>query len=240
MIHVVCLKHGDKYGPDYVNKLFNMVCRNTRYELGVDFDFTCYTELRTGIDGAIRRMELPRTDIMGWWHKLWFFSPEFVTTVGPGQVLYLDLDTVIVGNIDEFMDFESIDAPLALLRDVGSWRKPQPPANVNWGSAIMSWQVGWGHQIWKSFTRDVGQEMRSHGHGDQGYIKYMVPPGDVVFWQDFLSPRSQLVSYKWQMRDPNKGIPDPPVPDGVTMIVFHGVPRPHEVSNLTFIQEHWK
>ena len=235
-VHVVCIKHGTLYSADYVNKLYRAVCRNTTR----DFDFTCYTDDRSGIDGAIRRMELPRKDLLGWWHKLFLFSPEFVTMVGPGQVLYLDLDTIIVGNIDEFLDFESIDAPLAILRDMGSWQTSKAPANCNWGSAIMSWQVGWGYRIWKSFTRDVGQEMRGHGHGDQGYIKYAVQPDDVRFWQDFLSPRSQVISYKWQIRDPNRGTPDPPVPDGTAVICFHGVPRPHEVTNLTFVQQHWK
>ena len=240
MIHVVCLKHGDKYGPEYVNKLFNMVCRNTRHQLDKGFTFTCYTDIRTGIDGAIRKIELPRKDLTGWWHKLWFFSPEFITTVGPGQVLYLDLDTVITDNIDEYMGYESIDAPLAILRDMGGWQTQQPPERTNWGSAIMSWQVGWGHHIWKAFTRDVGQEMRGHGHGDQGYIRYIVAPADVVFWQDIVSPRSQVISYKWNIRDPNRGTPDPPVPPGTAVVCFHGVPRPHEVPNLTFIQQHWK
>ena len=234
-VHVVCVKHGAKYSADYVNKLYRAVCRNTTR----DFDFTCFTDDRSGIDGAIRRMELPRKDLQGWWHKLFLFSPDFAATVGPGQVMYFDLDTVITGNIDEYMDFESIDAPLAILRDIGT-RNQKPPAQVNWGSAIMSWPVGWGYPIWKSFSRDVGQEMRGKGHGDQGYLKYAVKPEDVVFWQDILSGNSRVISYKWTIRDPNRGTPDPPIPPGTSVICFHGVPRPHEVSNLSWMKTHWQ
>jgi hypothetical protein len=239
MIHVICLKHGDKYDSRYVDKLYNMVLRNTRRKLGRDFTFTCYTDSRVGIDPAIRWIELPRKDLMGWWHKLWFFSPEFIITIGPGQVLYLDLDTVIVGNIDEYMDYTSTQAPLAILRDMGT-RNNQPPASVNWGSAIMSWPVGWGQEIWKEFTRDVGQQMRGHGHGDQGYIKYVVKPKDVALWQDILTGNSKVISYKWDIRDPNQGTPDPPVPPGTSIVCFHGRPWPHEVTNLLWMQQHWK
>ena len=44
--YVVCLKHGKKYGPEYVNTLANMVQRNCT----LDYEFVCYTEDPTGID----------------------------------------------------------------------------------------------------------------------------------------------------------------------------------------------
>ncbi len=240
MIHVICLKHGTKYDSQYVNRLYNMVLRNTRYKLGTDFTFTCFTDNRAKIDLDIPWKPLPRKDLVGWWNKLWFFSPELATAVGPGQVLYFDLDTVIVGNIDEYLDFSSTQASLAILRDMGGWKSPKPPSQVGWGSAIMSWPVGWGHHIWNEFSRDTNQQMRGHGHGDQGYIKYMTKPEDVVLWQDIVTGNSQVISYKWNLRDPNRGNPDPPVPRGVSVICFHGRPWPHEVANLSWMQQHWK
>ena len=45
MNYVVCLKYGDKYSADYVNKLYNGVKRN----LTVPFEFVCYTEDPKGI-----------------------------------------------------------------------------------------------------------------------------------------------------------------------------------------------
>lgn len=241
MIHVVCLKHGTKYDSTYVNRLYNMVLRNTTHVLGQDFDFTCFTDDRAGIDPAIKWKPLPRKDLEGWWHKLWFFSPEFAETVGPGQVLYYDLDTVITGNVDPIFDYDN-RKPLAILRDVGYDRMPQPPPpeKANYGSALLSWQVGWGHFIWERFSADVGREMRGKGHGDQGYIKHTVSPQDVCFWQDYLPTGCRTISYKWGIRDPDRGVADPPVPKGVSVVLFHGVPRPHEVTGLSWMQEHWK
>jgi hypothetical protein len=47
--YVFCLKWGTKYGPEYVNKLYNMVQRNTT----LDYEFICLTENKTGLDPHI-------------------------------------------------------------------------------------------------------------------------------------------------------------------------------------------
>ena len=38
--YVVCLKWGNKYSAEYVNKLYSMVKRN----LTIDYEFVCFTE----------------------------------------------------------------------------------------------------------------------------------------------------------------------------------------------------
>ena len=43
---MICLKWGDRYGSDYVNKLYRGILRNTKYQV----DFICYTENEEGID----------------------------------------------------------------------------------------------------------------------------------------------------------------------------------------------
>ena len=48
-VNIICMKWGNKYGPDYVNKLYNMVSRN----LTRDFRFICFTEDGTGIKNNI-------------------------------------------------------------------------------------------------------------------------------------------------------------------------------------------
>ena len=44
--YVVCLKHGEKYSADYVNKLHSMVSRNC----SIPFEFICFTENTKGIN----------------------------------------------------------------------------------------------------------------------------------------------------------------------------------------------
>ena len=51
---VVCLKWGDKYGPEYVNKLYRMVQRN----LTIDHEFVCFTENPANLDLGIKVIDL--------------------------------------------------------------------------------------------------------------------------------------------------------------------------------------
>lgn len=52
---VVCLKWGDMYGPEYVNRLFAMVSRNVDSPVR----FVCFTEDATGLRDDIEIKALP-------------------------------------------------------------------------------------------------------------------------------------------------------------------------------------
>ena len=60
--YIICLKWGNKYGPEYVNKMYNMVKRNCT----LDYEFICFTEDRNGIDRNIRTEPLPELGLHGW------------------------------------------------------------------------------------------------------------------------------------------------------------------------------
>ena len=66
---------GDKYSPDYVDKLERAVRRN----LSVPYTFECIRE----------------TTYPGWWGKVELFKRE-----GEGGFLWLDLDVVVTGSLD--------------------------------------------------------------------------------------------------------------------------------------------
>jgi hypothetical protein len=72
--YVVCLKYGNKYSAEYVNKLYSMVKRN----LTIPFEFVCFTENSEGIDSEIRIESLKvQSGITGWWYKPMFFDKQF-------------------------------------------------------------------------------------------------------------------------------------------------------------------
>ena len=48
-MNILTLKVGDKYSPDYVNRLYKGFKRNS----SVPFDFYCYTENSDGLDDNI-------------------------------------------------------------------------------------------------------------------------------------------------------------------------------------------
>src|SRR5688500_17668854 len=93
------------FTADYVTRLRAMVAR----WMDRPYEFVCLTD---------RPYQIPTVDtipvpppilaIKGWWSKIQLFNPAMPFT---GRVLYLDLDTLIVGALAPILDFPS---PFAL------------------------------------------------------------------------------------------------------------------------------
>jgi hypothetical protein len=96
------MKWGTKYGPEYVNRLYAMVRRH----LSGDFRFVCLTDDSTGIRSEVQCLPIPATG---------FARLAFPNVAGPswppsaqtlhglrGTALFLDVDVVITGSLDEF------------------------------------------------------------------------------------------------------------------------------------------
>lgn len=188
---VTCVKVGTLYGPEYVNRLAAMVARHTTLE----HRFVCLTDDPHGLGCASVPID---TDLPGWWAKLALFRPGMFSE----RVLYLDLDTVLCGNIDFLFDYTG---PLAMLR---SFLPPSP-----YGSAVMSFQPTGLGVLWTDFSRDVMERL----YGDQDWIAERAP--SVECWQDIAPGR--IGSYKVD------GLEDGP--QDFAVCCFHGEPKPHDV-----------
>lgn len=196
MLNVVCVKVGNKYGPEYVNILFDMVRRNLKE--GHEGKFWCLTDDPSGLDSQIGIIpSLP--GITGWWAKLTMFRPG-VFPVGE-RVLYFDLDVIITGALD---DVAAYDGDFAILREFNGCE--------GWQSSIMAWRSGYGYEIWDKWIEQDKPEVCG---GDQEWIEQVLGKADML--QD-LYPKAFL-SYKLQCR-----IGEPP--RGAKVVVFHGEPKP--------------
>jgi hypothetical protein len=94
MLNVVCLlRQGGKVGYDasWVDKLQRGVQRN----LTIPHRFVCFSDCEVNCE----RIELESGD-HGFWSKMQMFKAGALT----GPTLYLDLDTVICGNLDDIID----------------------------------------------------------------------------------------------------------------------------------------
>ena len=103
--NVICMKWGDKYSSDYVNILFNMVSRNLKNP----FKFVCFTDDATGIDPRVETFDLPSLNLPNniperGWLKLTTFSKNLADL--QGQALFLDLDVIVTGSLDELFEIE--------------------------------------------------------------------------------------------------------------------------------------
>lgn len=139
----------------------------------------------------------------GWWSKLELFRPGI-----EGDLLYLDLDTVVLGDLSEF--------------DVGTTtvlRDFYAPDRM--GSGLMYLTEMDRPQVWASFTQDPERHMREcvtqERWGDQGFLQGVLV---AQRWQDVLPGR--VVSYKAHCAGG--------VPSGAKVVCFHGKPRPWEIA----------
>lgn len=212
MYNVICLKWGTKFSPEYVNRLFYGVRRNTT----LPFTFHCFTDDATGLHRDIKIHDLPYKNIEGWWQKLYLFSNELPIE---GRVLFLDLDTLVVGNIDQII---SQSTGFIVLRDMFA----QKSDNV--GSAVISFEIGKHTHIWDEFIKNPQAAIRSlHPHGDQRWIQKQQL--DRQYWQDLFP--SQVISFKVQCR---AGLPPT-----ARLVCYHGKPSIVESITTTTVTQRY-
>ena len=95
-IDCACVIHGSGYDWQYVERLYNMLCRN----LSTEVRMHVYTEHDRSVPPHMAKHTLEDWGISGpkrsWWYKMQLFNPAHFA----GNMLYLDLDVVIANNLD--------------------------------------------------------------------------------------------------------------------------------------------
>jgi hypothetical protein len=172
-MRVVCLKWGQKYGPEYVRALADGLRRH-----GYSGAIECFTERARGVPSDVDVRPLPAPELPGWWGKLALFKPGLWPD--GERILFLDLDTVPLGALG---DIAAYAGPFAILRDFYFPTRLQ--------SSVMAWPAGWGAHIWQSFE-DAGRPMDERAT-DQGWIM-RTERASAVRLQDVFPGR--FVSYK--------------------------------------------
>lgn len=221
MLTVACVYKLEKdgpYGPEDVHRLAHGV----HDHLTIPYRFLCLSDIAASFScqhvHAAARLE---HRWRGWWAKLNIFGLK-------GPVLYLDLDTVIVGSLDE-LAYRVIESDkLLMLR--GFYRGDRCSGIMGWGEGV---STQW---ILDSFIADLRNPpayvqtetalrmtfKNRTFRGDQEWLDHLLNTTmtPTAFVQDLASG---IYSYKVDVRD--KGLPE-----DARIVCFHGKPRPREVS----------
>lgn len=147
----------------------------------------------------------------GWWSKLELMRPDI-----PGDVFFIDLDTVVVGSVLPFLR----TGRTTMLSDF------YRPANLQ--SSVMYLTAADRDRVWREWLRQNPADvisrfsvLRPGFNGDQNFIEEVLGAANVARWQD--RPDTPVCSYKVDMlgkgHKPTAGL-----------IVFHGKPRPWDVA----------
>jgi hypothetical protein len=216
-------------GARYVNALFNGCARH----LTVPFRFACLTDDASGLHCAVEPRTIPG-GIEGWYNKLALFRPHAFED--GERVFYIDLDTVILGNIDDIVSF---DGPFAMLNH------PHSPSLRR--SGIMAWEAGRYTYLWNAWM-EQGRPI-SPG-GDQVRIAKQVPAA--LAFQDMFPGR--ILSFKAECardRTPTRSARaawwkalkaqyfHAPYPECASIVYFHGRPKPDNCWT-PWVREAWR
>ena len=254
----VCLKHGNKYSGEYVNKLYRMCKKHTT----LPFEFVCITERAEGLDPDIQIYPCPDWGVAGerksWWYKVMLFEPRFQEAMGD-EFIFFDLDVVIFNDIDRLWTYKP--GQFVVIQDFNRCRIK------NWhvrNSSVMKFHVGCENQVWHEFAKNKSAVI-NRMHGDQDWVTKCLPNSEM--W-----PKSWVMSYKWEMgvhvRKPEFGqrhhiidnrtiventlvikngvkqnvttYKKPSITEETCVAVFHGRPNPEQCMEDPLVGDNWQ
>ena len=233
-IDCACVIHGSGYDWQYVERLYNMLCRH----LTTPVRMHVYTEHDRSVPPHMVKHILTDWGISGpkrsWWYKMQLFNPEHFS----GNLLYFDLDVVIANQLNWISDLDT-----NYLWTIRDFRYLQRRDTVTMNSSMMYWNVTKFSWIWDKFSQaDFKATIKSYP-GDQDYLGAVLDVNQRRFVEDF-----RFESFRWQCLDggfdfarrkhykPGTGVN---IQSDTSVVVFHGHPKPHE-SKDPVIQQLWQ
>ena len=226
------MKWGRKYGPEFVNALFEGV----RLRLAPPYRFICLTDDPTGLNAAVEVGPLPdipldpafpdrgRADET--YRKIGVFRRGLAGL--QGTILFLDIDVVVCGGLDRLFEYEP--GRFCIIRDWLEQRRTpfrrlfdrnfHPHADSN--SSVFRFEMPkhgyvYDHLLANQAWVDASFRL------EQQYLGAAV--GDRAFW-----PAEWVVSFKRTCVPvfPLNHFVAPREPRGASVIAFHGRPNPDE------------
>ena len=149
-IKICTLYFEGKYTPDYVEKLYNSLKRNCT----IPFEFICYSDnpnVKADVIIPLKHFN----NIKYHWYKLAFFSPNFAYQNPEDEIIIMDIDQIITGNVDDMIGYPVGDYELV---SYNKWWGGKPKLNggflkfksgqlkVIWDEFLTSpedWQLNW-------------------------------------------------------------------------------------------------
>jgi hypothetical protein len=197
-----------------------------------------YTESNRTVTGnmihhALEEWPGVRGPKRSWWYKIQLFNAR----LHQGPMLYLDLDTVIVGNLDWVWRL-----PTDRFWAVQDFKYLFRPSKISLNSSMMWFDTTKFHHIYQTFDPSNIASKRTLWHGDQDYLHEVLGAGKENYFE-----KNRVKSWRWQVKDggfdfrtrrykaPGTGS----VFGGdLSVLIFHGSPKPHEIQDPT-VAQHW-
>lgn len=204
---VACVKHGTKYGPEYVNRLYAMV----RRALPGNWRFVCLTDDPQGIRDEVGIIDISDNPHRGWWTKLALFDPQ--TPFADETIFYLDLDTIIIGDLSFI---EGLKVGFHVL---------EHSFMPGYNSSVMLFDRAFAAPVFQRFQNSDAERLLS----DQDWLEECMPGLD-TFTHGLIRLYRSL--------DPEISSAELAETDG-RIVTFPTVPKPHQIQH-GWATEHWR
>jgi len=225
-VNVICIKWGNAYNYEYVNKLENMIKRNTSYKV----KFYCFTDDSEGFNKDIIVKPLPILDTIEEYKTKYAYRKEAALCddnlgeLNGQRVFFFDLDIVMISNLDEFFDYPK-DNKFYIIND---WNTKGDTVGQ---ASCYSWTVGTLGFIKEYFEKNPKEVVDEFFTASQEYLssKVIEKYRKLNFWPDdwFCSFRFHCMPKFGLLR--HFVIPEIPRDrKNLKFIVFHGTPNPRE------------
>ncbi len=208
------MKWGRRYGFDFVNRLYKSIIKHTKNKTRL----VCFTDNKTGINKNVICKPLPQIKIPEEisetpWRKISVW--QYPLNDLEGDVLFLDLDLVITGNLDKFFSFNKgcycvIENWTQIGKGIGNTSCFRFP--VKKYSNIFKEFENHSLEIWKKF------------HIEQVYLSKVI--NKQSFWpQQWCKSFKHSLLPKWPMRIWKSA----KLPEDTSIVAFTGKPDPDDV-----------
>lgn len=207
------LRSGGDFTPEHVQHLYGGISH--WWPESSTTRFVLFTDLPLSPEWSDQEVRpLTRPSLLRWWSKMEMFAPEHADL---GTILYFDLDTVIVGPLDDIIECATNTTAPVLVQDFYRARA------IN--SGMMALPVEARMQLWDDWLHEPKGSPRSHkrGGGD-GDLLDSYWRASASRWQGVVP--GQVVSYKVHCKRIRSAPPD------ARVVCFHGRPRPWKVPEL--------
>jgi FkbM family methyltransferase len=174
--------------------------------LSLPHEFIVFTDDKADYPEPIIKRSLPEPDLTGWWHKISLLKPGVFEN--GDRIVYLDLDTLITGSLDEIAAYDGEHARLA------PFFSGLRPEFAGPQSGVMAWRGGYGAKIWATYDM-TGRPQNLKG-GDQYFLNKIAPCPDL--WQQMFPGKFGSFKGEGGIIQPERSI-----------LCFHGLPRMHQV-----------
>ena len=178
MLKICTVFFEGKYHPNSVSQLY----RSLKEKSSVPFEFICLAD--RGVDADIVLPYNKHSNVKLHWHKLKFFSEQFAYQKPGDDIIIMDIDQKIVGNVDEILTWPVKEGEI-LTYD--SWwnNKPNPyaekePLPINGG--FYKFKSGSFNYIWDDFSLNPEYwQLHYYEKGDVHFKYY--GEQNYVFWK---------------------------------------------------------